>query len=269
MNTDPTFFEKLRAAREAAGLTLDDVSHTTLIDLKYLRAIEAGEEAELPEAYVRAFIREYAAAIGLDPAEVMRTYDQASRPAGPAAVPVQAAPEIPATPAPSPVSHGAWWTRRATLLSVISIVTVCIIAAILYFTRSSGPPAVHEIPFSTTVAENQRRAFPGDTTATVAAPPAPPAPGDSLQLSVATIDSVWMQLSIDGTPPNDYLFPPNIRRRWKAKEKFIVTLGNGGGMLFRLNNTDLGTLGKQGSVVRNLELNRRSLTSPPGRSTTP
>ncbi len=268
MNTDPTFFEKLRAAREAAGFTLDDVSQTTLIDLKYLRAIEAGEEALLPEAYLRAFIREYAAAIGLDPADVMHQHDQASHPAEPAAVPVQSVPDTPATMPTPPAPHHAWWTHRATLLSAISVVTVCIIAVILYFTRSSGPPAVHEIPFGTTVAENQRRAFPNDTT-TVAAQPAPATPRDSLQLSVATIDSVWMQLSIDGTPPNDYLFPPNVRRRWKAKEKFTVTLGNAGGMLFRLNTTDLGTVGKPGSVVRNLELNRRSLTSPPGRSATP
>jgi hypothetical protein len=78
-----------------------------------------------------------------------------------------------------------------------------------------------------------------------------------------------MELSIDGTPPNDYLFPPNIRRHWKAKEKFTITLGNGGGINFRLNTTEIGTLGKRGGVVRNYELNRRSLTSPTAGRATP
>jgi hypothetical protein len=95
------------------------------------------------------------------------------------------------------------------------------------------------------------------------------ASGDSLLLSAASVDSVWMQLSIDGTPANDYLFPPNVRRRWKAKEKFTISLGNAGGMIFRLNSTDIGTLGKRGSILRNYELNRRSLTSPTAGRATP
>ena len=78
-----------------------------------------------------------------------------------------------------------------------------------------------------------------------------------------------MQIAIDGTPPNDYMFGPGVQRQWKAKEKFTVTLGNGGGIRFRLNATEIGTLGKRGSVVRNVELNRRTLTSPPGGGTPP
>jgi hypothetical protein len=131
-----------------------------------------------------------------------------------------------------------------------------------------GPSPVPEIPFSTAVSENERRVFPGDTAKAVPAT-TPSAPGDSLLLSVASIDSVWMQLSIDGTPPNDYLFAPGVRRQWKAKEKFTITLGNAGGIIFRLNGTDIGTLGKRGSVLRSYELNRRSLTSPAAGRTTP
>jgi hypothetical protein len=40
-------------------------------------------------------------------------------------------------------------------------------------------------------------------------------------------------------------------------------------MLFRLNAVDIGTLGKPGSVVRNYELSRRSLTQQQARGTTP
>jgi hypothetical protein len=47
---------------------------------------------------------------------------------------------------------------------------------------------------------------------------------------------------------------------WKARDKFAVTLGNAGAMEFTLNKKKVGTLGKRGSVVRNVELNRKTLT---------
>jgi cytoskeleton protein RodZ len=259
MNAHRKFFEELRTAREAKGITLEDVSRATLIDLKYLTAIEEGREDVLPAAYLRAFIREYAGAIGLDPGAVIQQYDQAS-PAPAEASSATAAPTTPQAPIAA-VPHRPWWTNRVALLTAISVGAVCIIALVLYLSRSFGPSPVREIPFSTAVSDNERRVFPGDTAKGVP-PPAPPAAGDSLVLSVASTDSVWMQLSIDGTPANDYLFAPNVRRRWKAKDKFTISLGNAGGMIFKLNSTDIGVLGKRGSILRNYEFNRRSLVSP-------
>lgn len=263
------FFTMLRAAREAKGVSLEDISRATLIDLKYLEAIERGEEYVLPAAYVRAFIREYAAAIGLDPTEVMNKFDQTSRPSTGEGAPPNAAP-IAATPAP-PVQHDPhrpWWENRFLLFALVGVAAVCVIAVIMDLTKSKSPRNVREIPFNTAVRENERRLFPGDT-AQPAASGSPSAFSDSLLLSAASLDSVWMELSIDGTPPVDYLFPPNVRRQWKAKERFTITLGNGGGMVFRLNSMEIGTIGKRGSVVRNFELSRKTLVSPKGTGTTP
>lgn len=63
--------EQLRAAREAAGLTLDQVAQETRISRRYLVNIEAGEFAELPgRTYAIGFSKSYAKAVGLDPSEV-------------------------------------------------------------------------------------------------------------------------------------------------------------------------------------------------------
>jgi hypothetical protein len=94
-------------------------------------------------------------------------------------------------------------------------------------------------------------------------------PGDSLVLKALAIDSVWVQVVVDGLPPADYLFPPNASKQWKAKDRFALTLGNAGGIRFRLNTRDLGALGKPGSVLRNVELTRQTLTSPPATGPTP
>jgi hypothetical protein len=70
---------------------------------------------------------------------------------------------------------------------------------------------------------------------------------------------VWVRLVIDDEPSKEYLFGPKILRTWKAKEKFRVSLGNAGGMTFRLNGKDLGTLGKPGAVVRSVLITRNGV----------
>ncbi len=67
---------KLREAREARGLSLDDVAHVTRIPRSSLALLEEGRADKLPApVFVRGFIRAYARAVGLDPAVVVRLHD--------------------------------------------------------------------------------------------------------------------------------------------------------------------------------------------------
>ena len=64
--------QELQKARLDKGLSLDDIHHTTKIQKRYLAAIENGQFDQLPGAfYERAFVRQYAAAVGLDVADFM------------------------------------------------------------------------------------------------------------------------------------------------------------------------------------------------------
>jgi cytoskeleton protein RodZ len=59
--------ERLRVAREAAGLDLNDVSTRTRIPLRHLTAIENSNYSELPSpTYALGFAKSYARAIGVD-----------------------------------------------------------------------------------------------------------------------------------------------------------------------------------------------------------
>ncbi|RYM07127.1 helix-turn-helix domain-containing protein [Sporolactobacillus sp. THM7-7] len=59
--------QALRDAREAKGLSLDDLQEETKIQKRYLLAIEEGDFKRLPGAfYSRAFIKNYAEAVGLN-----------------------------------------------------------------------------------------------------------------------------------------------------------------------------------------------------------
>ena len=63
--------ERLRTAREAKGIDLQDVASQTRIPIRHLEHIERGEWEALPAAtYSVGFARSYATVVGLDPAEV-------------------------------------------------------------------------------------------------------------------------------------------------------------------------------------------------------
>ena len=65
----------LKAAREANGLSLDDLQQLTKIQKRYLVGIENGDYGMMPgKFYVRAFIKQYAEAVGLDPESLFEQY---------------------------------------------------------------------------------------------------------------------------------------------------------------------------------------------------
>lgn len=65
----------LKTAREANGLSLDDLQQLTKIQKRYLMGIENGDYGMMPgKFYVRAFIKQYAEAVGLDPEELFEQY---------------------------------------------------------------------------------------------------------------------------------------------------------------------------------------------------
>src|SRR4029453_13742624 len=67
----PTVGERLRAAREEKGLSLEDVAAQTRIPRRHLEAIEAAEWDRLPApTYTIGFARSNPSFGGLDPTEV-------------------------------------------------------------------------------------------------------------------------------------------------------------------------------------------------------
>ena len=66
-----TVGQQLRAAREAKGLTIEDVASTTRIPTRHLQTLEDSDWDKLPAAtYSIGFAKNYATAVGLDRAEI-------------------------------------------------------------------------------------------------------------------------------------------------------------------------------------------------------
>jgi cytoskeletal protein RodZ len=65
----------LKEARIAKGMSLEDLQTATKIQKRYLVGIEEGNYSMMPgKFYVRAFIKQYAEAVGIDPEELFEQY---------------------------------------------------------------------------------------------------------------------------------------------------------------------------------------------------
>ena len=108
--------DKLRLAREAAGLSLADVATRTRITQRHLEAIEKSEFSELPgRTYVTGFARAYARAIDLPEADVAASIRQELEEDQYGARPAYEAYE-PTDPARLPTARLTWTLVIVTLL---------------------------------------------------------------------------------------------------------------------------------------------------------
>ncbi|POH13986.1 hypothetical protein BGL41_02685 [Fructilactobacillus sanfranciscensis] len=75
LNPKMNIGEKLKSAREKAGLSIDEVQKDTKIQKKYLVAIENDDFEALPgKFYVRAFVKTFANAVGLNGDKFVEDY---------------------------------------------------------------------------------------------------------------------------------------------------------------------------------------------------
>ena len=109
---------RLRRAREAAGLTLDQVAGETRIPLRHLEVIERGDFEALPaRTYAIGFSRTYAKAVGLDQREIaQQVRDELG--VGGARETARESSFEPGDPARVPTRGLAWFSAFAALLLV-------------------------------------------------------------------------------------------------------------------------------------------------------
>ena len=131
----PSFGEKLRKEREQRKITLDDISSTTKISTRMLRALEDEHFDELPGGvFNKGFVRAYARHIGLDEEQAITDYLDATNQNPSGATPASV-PEISAVAAQAAqmerlrsLNHNGAarvpWEVLAALLLLVAIVLV-------------------------------------------------------------------------------------------------------------------------------------------------
>lgn len=176
----PTVGERLRAAREKEGVSLEDVAAQTRIPLRHLASIETADWDNLPApTYTVGFAKSYAAAVGLDRNEIgdqLREEMGGQRFANTSADVFE--PADPRRTMPKSVVFGA-----------IAAVVVLIVLFSWLNKRSLEPSNAD------TNAQAAAPAAPGPS----APPPAPkPAPAAGQPVVLTAIAPVWLQVSERG-----------------------------------------------------------------------
>ena len=284
-----TLGEKLRAARLQRGLSLEDLAQATKINIRFFDEIERGNVPNLPVTYYRAFIRSFARQVGLDGDELLRAelpppptpVSAAGVPAPPVPVPA----DSPAAPVPQPASSGPELPRRTatfgqeaqgaartgsppktypvkTLIVLMVILAVGLALSVVWMKNERSPRPVEEISVSSPAKQDEPVAPRPARDSIAAGAPETAATADSvdsLTLKAATLDSVWLRIDIDGIAIHEYTFPPHYTMQWKARQFFVVSVGNGAGMEFTLNGLAVGVLGDQKKPVLGVNLSRATL----------
>jgi cytoskeletal protein RodZ len=257
----------LRRAREEQGRTLDDIATATRIHRRFLEQLEQGALSSLPQPYLRAFIRDYALEVNVDPAEALRQYESAivtqedPAPRGTSGIPpAQVGIRRSAAGRAPPESQG-FKNKQGKVLLIFTVLLLLGLAVSLYWLheRRSAEP-VHEIVFQDMVKEwEEKNAKPLAQNAQADSASHADAK-DSLTLVGVAIDTVWIRYVVDNAAPHELLLRPKQEMHLKGKEKFLVSLGNAGGISFAFNGTSLGTLGKKGKPMGSVLINRETAT---------
>ncbi|MHB8120569.1 MAG: helix-turn-helix domain-containing protein [Desulfuromonadaceae bacterium] len=232
----------LKALRESRGLTLEDIFLMTRISITNLEAIENSEFHLLPApVYTKRFIESYAKAIGIDAGDILAHYlrhvDE-----------TQAVPEeVEVVTAQIAFDHTPF---KRYLLYAAAIVAIFVTALTMYaFFHEEAAPTP-----ATTVKERPLEAV-------VDVPRTPPpamvvhedatqTPSNAdLNLLIEATEYTWLKITEDRNPSYQITLKAGDTLSRKAREFFIVDVGNAAGVKITFNGKTLGDLGRKGQVV--------------------
>jgi cytoskeletal protein RodZ len=270
----------LRSLREAKGSSLEDMARSTRVGIRHLEALEEERLADLPSpVFVRGFIRAYCSFLRESPEPALGHYQDL--------VVERAAAEAASTP---PRPHNTWASSSVLVgLSLLVVLGIGLVAINLAVKKQPGssspesrsepvttapaaPPVAQPTGPSNAVAPAAPHAPPPAATVEPARPatpaPAPPPSSSASQISpvaaraatgshrlvIRAVEPTWVRVQTDEGRVGEELLAPGASREWTAERRFLLTIGNAGGVEVTLNGRALPPLGAKGSVIQRLEL---------------
>ena len=232
---------RLRAAREAAGLSLEQVATNTRIPTRHLESLENSDFEKLPApTYTIGFAKNYAAAVGLDRREIaeqLRGEIGGLRPAS-----HQSEMFEPADPARS-------FPKWLLLAAAVAVVLV-VIGARWWQSREyseDGQAFADNAP-----AQNETGASP--------AVPATPAPAASGPVVITANEEVWLQVKDGATTLKEGILQAGQSFEVPASATApVLTTGKPEGLRISVGTADAPPVGPAATTVSNVSLLARDL----------
>jgi cytoskeleton protein RodZ len=280
----PSFGEKLKLEREKRNITLDQVSVSTKIGIRMLRALEENQFNQLPGGiFNKGFVRAYSRVVGLDEEQTIADYLQASGDSAPPSTEVvdspaatsrsekpqkerndrrKSSPEMPRRGEGSDaeesavridsssggVGHQLPWGVFAALLLLVAL-------TLSLWSRYERSSKRQSSSSPSEPADHGSAAAPpapqGSMTQLTPVSSSPPASGSSstqFSLLIKAHDDSWITITSDGKPIPSELMIAGSERTIQGTKQIIVKAGNAGGLDFQLNGEKVPVIGESGEV---------------------
>ncbi|WP_421655778.1 helix-turn-helix domain-containing protein [Leptothermofonsia sp. ETS-13] len=245
--------DHLRQLRQHNQLSLEQVAERTMIPVRILAAIEAGNVAQLPEpVYIQGFIRRFADAIGLNGAEFASAF------------PTETLQETPTTSWRGTVQAQL---RPLHLYLLYMVLVIGAVSGLSYLLSRSTPQMVGLTDNAQTVQPSSHTLSPtvsrASNTSTNQAQLGPFLPAASPTIQPSTNPLVaqkpvrigltvtaqsWIRVEVDGKTEFEGVLPEGTQRTWMANKQLTLRAGNAGGVMISFNDGTARRLGEPGAV---------------------
>ncbi len=241
---------RLRELREAKGVSLDDIARSTRVGRGHLEALESDSWGELPSpVFVKGFIRAYCEFLEASPDEALGLYREAT---GETVKPDRVQSAVHTLP-----------PRRVGPL-MVSLVLFIALGASLVALRIGLKSSPRPAPTVSGAARGNAESVPSSTSPPVRSAPAVPVqpapvpagePGPAGQrLLIRAVEPTWIRVQVDEGQVTEELLQAGAIREWTAARRFVLTVGNAGGLEVDLNGRRIPALGARGAVIQRLVL---------------
>ena len=235
----------LRALRLGKQASLEEMARATRVGSSQLESLEADRLTDLPApVFVKGFIRAYCHFLGEPDDEALRRYREVL---GERPLPDRGAPVL---------RSQASWSASPLFISFVLLLVFGggLLALNLGLKRGVQSVASDSVPAV------KSEPAPQPTTPMASASPITPAVATTVETStsqrliVRALEPTWIRIQTDDLRAVDELLPPGAIREWTAERRFLLTVGNAGGIEIELNGRPMPRLGQRGAVIRQLEL---------------
>jgi cytoskeletal protein RodZ len=268
------FTDELKEQREKTGITLENVSAKTRIDIRFLEALEKGNFNFLPEIYVKAFIKQYAKVVGLDEEETLQKYILAKEGKEEAVekenqetdgekkqdtknqktsseVENNKPTKIFTDESTSKKNNKDNKNKQKQITIGVSVIGSVLFLLLIFVLIINGSDdiIVEEKPYNEVLQETPNRYIEEESSQTSEEEMA--ANIEELTLTIANIDSTdsaWVLVIVDNKSIEDFLLLPKISKTIKANNNFNFTLGNSGVVNLKLNGNVINFDGRRGAI---------------------
>lgn len=246
--------EMLKNAREKKALTFDKVYKKTHIYPGILRDMENGRTENVNKIYAKAFLKKYAAFLGLDADLLAREYDRLFH-------------EVQEEPKQSlfvnkeeerlSSENKADYIRiglSALVVIIFIVFSFRTVSNIRTFLANRPLKKAKELAPAVVIKQKKKEAV-------VTAAPKPEAvavtpKSSKISLSLRSLDKVWVSVKRDGETIFSGTLSKGSHETWECKERFEIRAGKLDALDFTVNNK---YLGKIGSGVKDIVIDKEGV----------